>query len=247
MKLVTFGDSFVEGWIQKPSPNSTEERDRICFTRQLVERFDIFDSYENHGFQGNYNINIAKEAFNCRDVQDVFYIVVWSGVGRLPKGTGDLWKDLWMNTAQQKERIYSNGPKDQKSYYDLPPQFFVTEMLQRGLHQVLINRGIPHLFTSSFTPYTEYLTPDAVADLNVVGGKNTYNSLYDIIEGRFGTAYTGYREFPKTLTSTSLWSHLLAKDHGTMNSNITPCLHPSEPGHQLIADTLAPYIKKQLR
>ena len=41
----------MEGWIQKPSANSTEERDRICFTRQLVERFDIFDSYENHGFR----------------------------------------------------------------------------------------------------------------------------------------------------------------------------------------------------
>ena len=128
MKLISFGDSFVEGLIKEPEENSIEERDQICFTRKIYENSEIFDSYVNYGTRGSGNESIIYNAYkhmNKFGNDNSFYLICLSGLERCG----------WYNLDRDAYDI-----SNQKGV-DFEP-FFQTQMLMTGIHNMLKNKNI---------------------------------------------------------------------------------------------------------
>lgn len=223
MKLVAFGDSFVEGLIKQPQENSVKERDAICFTRRLVETSELFDSYTNYGTRGTGNesifYNVYKHASHHNNDDD-FYLICLSGLERI----GIYNKDL---------DCY--GIANYNINIPFEP-FFQTQMLMTGVHYYLKNKNIPHLFTSSFTPFYMFYNKHTISEEYIIGDIDKSNSLFDIIAHRFNKNTVHFGDYRT--------SHV---DFNVPKSKyIAHCLHPSMKGHKLIATTLLPYIEDHL-
>lgn len=225
MRLVSFGDSFVEGLIKDPKPNSIEERDEICFTRKITEGSDIFDSYLNYGERGSGNVAICHNVYkhvSRGDLQDNdFLLICWSGLGR----------------ASTYNRLKEKYEISDIIITEFEPIFQIN-MLASGIHNYLKSKNIPHIFTSSFTPFYMFQDFDAISSEYIIGDTNTSNSLFDIISRRFNKKHV--KHFGSYLTS-----HCVFKVKKT--KYIAKCLHPTAKGHKLIASTLTPYIEKMLK
>jgi len=217
MKLISFGDSFVEGLIKDPYENSVEERDKICFTRKLVKRSKYLDSYKNFGLRGIGNLAISYKVYKYvenYDYKNSFLLVCWSGLDR---------ESVYCEKRDEYEIF--QGERTQQP-------IFQTNILASGIHNYLKSKQIPHLFTSSFTPFYLFHNKDTIPQKYIIGNINKANSLFDIIGKRFnkkiapnGNYTTSHADFnvPKT-------------------DLIAGCLHPTGKGHSLIASTLALYI-----
>ena len=223
MKLLAFGDSFVEGLIKEPRENSVKQRDAICFTRRLAETSELFDSYANYGTRGSGNESIFYNAYkhsSYYDNDNSFYLICLSGLERV----GFYDKNLDSYSIPNRSVNVPFEP------------FFQTQMLMTGLHYYLKNKNIPHLFTSSFTPFYMFYNKDTIPEEYIIGDVDKSNSLFDIIADRFNkdTDYFGNYQT----------SHVDFKV--PKSKYIAQCLHPSTKGHKLIATTLLPYIEDHL-
>ena len=221
MKLIAFGDSFVEGLIKEPFENTVQERDQICFVKQIADKCNYFDSYVNYGRRGSGNLSICYNVFKHireNNYKNCFFLVCLSGAQRQDKYN------------KKTDRYENSGCK--KEYYDI---MFQTNILLAGIHQILKHKEIPHLFTSSFMPFNLFYT-DVIPPKFIIGDINKCNSLFDIIAERFNT--------PEKLFGNYLDNHTSFNVKKT--KFIADCLHPSAEGHKLIADTLTPYIYKEL-
>lgn len=140
MKLVAFGDSFVEGLIKEPIENHPAERRQINFVTQLEILNPNFDTKDNHGLRGNANQKIAYDAYkHIRDSrpEPCFYLIAFSGRDRLSHYYPDT------------DEYHCCGDE---LYAKEQPQFMHEAMVVL-LHEILHTRKIPHLFLTSFEKY----------------------------------------------------------------------------------------------
>lgn len=222
MKLITFGDSFVEGLIKEPSENTAKERDQICFTKQIAKNCNYFDSYLNYGRRGSGNLSIYYDVFKHireNDYKNCFFLVCLSGATR---------HDKYNNKKDQYENSGGYIKEDNEI-------IFQTNILLAGTHQILKHKEIPHLFTSSFMPFNLFYT-NVIPSKFIIGDINKCNSLFDIIAQRFNTSEKLFGSYFDNHTSFNV----------KKTKFIADCLHPSAEGHKLIADVLTPYISEEL-
>lgn len=168
MKLIAFGDSFVEGLIKDPKENSKAMRKKINFVTQLALLDNIFDSVENYGERGSGNESIAykiHKRLHKRELSNCFFLVCWSSPFR--EAAYDKVNDKYSSTSKIKFN---------KNYY------FQTKMLMYGVSKILELYKIPYVFTSSFTTYNYNNT-------NHINWQSPCNSLFDIIALRYCQNY----------------------------------------------------------
>jgi len=140
MKLVAFGDSFVEGLIKLPQENTVFQRKQINFATQISKINSRIESVDNYGLRGNANQKIAYDAYShIRDnsYNTYFYLIAFSGSDRA--------SHYYPDTDEYHCTNDSLLAKEQ-------PQF-IQEAVISLLHNVLHLKKIPHLFCSSFETY----------------------------------------------------------------------------------------------
>lgn len=237
--LVTFGDSFVEGFIKIPR-NLPDERKEICFPTVLQNKYGI--DVENHGEKGFSEAGIARKVRNWiyennMTMKDstggnkavlVVWPASWGRQYKWDKETDDFVPLGYTN------RFYPNSEDESTVFHDWNTSGSIayTAML-------LDHFNIPYLFTRSLDikkTYRQYKLQDPeVFYPNWIRQKVRYNGLLDICIGRWYNTpeenrYTNTVELCKKF----------------LDDTVTECNHPTPKGHVLIADTLYPYIKEIL-
>jgi lysophospholipase L1-like esterase len=226
MKLVAFGDSFVEGLIKEPYENSRENRKEINFVSQLINLDNCFTEAENYGVRGSSNERIAYEAYKRlkHSYSYCFFLVAWSGIER--------------------QEIY-NIEKDKYEYQKVKrwPEKnlkFQSEMFMISLHQIFKYYKIPHAFVNAFQPLqnsNKIFDTEFFKSINYVNPDFLRNTLFDIISNRYG------KNIPIPAEE-----QYINHDYFKVEKSkyIADCLHPSKEGHRLIAKTLNLYLENLL-
>lgn len=224
MKLVAFGDSFVEGLIKVPKENTPEERKEINFVTQLQRLDNPFTSTENYGVRGYGTEAIAYEVYKRlqQPCDDCFFLVVWSGIYRVG------------NYHRHPDRYQVNMPK---GYVEVPKNYvFQTDIHMEAISSLLKKRNIPYAYTNSFSPHThesKLFDEEYFESLNYINATYKRNTLFDIIAERYGQDDENYEG---------------GKNHTVFDvppsKFIAGCKHPTPIGHKLIANTLNDPIKK---
>jgi len=226
MKLVVFGDSFPNG-LNKPSPespvnNSIEQQQKINFVTRIGQLLEI--EVENYSARGAGNPEIAYRAFDYvrnNACTDAMLLVVWSSFNR-PYTINPL-----------------NGQRS--GVFDIPDK--ALEVLQDqmiyAVYGLCIEKKIPLLMTNSFCqPEKTHLELNFLDSFDrsayIEYGKPC-NTLMDICYGVWLQNY----EYPV---------HTFDHNYRTQElpDTLSPCWHPNERGHRLIAETLAPYIAQKI-
>lgn len=217
MKLIAFGDSFVEGLIKEPKENSTKDRKSINFATQLVERHSMFDSVVNFGKRGSSNHSICfrvQQYIEQHSLDDSFLLIVLSSPHR------------------KQEYNYINDDFVGVEYDTVTPDHLAYQKLMlQGIEYTLKKRCAKFLFVNSF--YHDYDNILGSHDLeHWLNNAYQFNTLFDIITGDY--CKSAQKPFVEDHSTTDI----------SCNEYISACKHPSAKGHCLIADTLAPEIKK---
>ena len=218
MKLVVFGDSFVEGLIKEPVVNSVEERKKISFVNQLTHLDNPFSDSKNMGVRGANNRLIAHTIWKevqQGNLKNVFYLVCWSSPYR---GFG----------IPSKFAPYSNYPDVN----------FETDVLILSVKSLLESLNIPFLQTNSFAPLDNKLPIDIYKSANYLAAEYKRNTLFDIIADRFLK--------DEGLNKKEYYQNHDIFD-APKSDFIAECKHPSSLGHKKIAETLNLYIKNYIR
>lgn len=217
-RLVTFGDSYVEGFIKLPKKNTEEERAKINFTQKLYEMPNNIDAIENCGRHGASNKRIAYRIFKRlrKGTQGCFFLICWSSPERLAYYCPD-------------RQEYVMLPKEEEYVGKKIDYVFESNMLIFGIHAILDKLKIPHAQINAFTPIIGGLPTKCYIDANYINAEYHQSSLLDIIAERYMT--NDHEPF--------IPSRTFIKN----SKYITECMHPTEEGNVLIAKTLSPIIE----
>ena len=223
MKLVSFGDSFVEGLIKKPIENSIEERKIINFVSQLLNLDNPFSTVENFGARGSSNASIAHRVWKRaqEDTRDCFFLICWSSPYRY--GHYDKHVDNYRTLDLRKEII---NEKDQQ---------FETDSFIFFIKSLLESYNIPYAQTNSFATLENRLPVQHYINANYICADQKRHTLFDIIANRFNSNLD--------LTANDFESNHDMFDVPASDL-IALCKHPTDQGHKKIAETLSPFLKK---
>ena len=223
MRLVSVGDSFPKGVIKTKSNirNSESEQVRICFPQRIIEK----SSYFNDGL-----LNLAKRGIGQEEMFYRLYLHIY-----------DLTPNdfvLINMSGMMRSGTYLPGTNTYvtKGTSRVFEPVFQSRLLGCGVHQILKSRNIPHMFIPSFTPHHLYFEKGDIDEINIIGTEGTANSLFDIIAERFNS---NVRHFKSRLNNHTEFDVEPSK-------YISECLHPTELGHILIAETIIPFIENYI-
>lgn len=257
-KLAVFGDSFVEGCRKKPSITITKYN--ICHYLQKTLGVTV----ENHGKNGASNQSIANAFVRWyaeEDRSDWAVLFVWTECKRAcdvhPKSAGSGKYDEWQYITGAWERASLRAA----GTYDRDPaisrMWFEQSML--SCRMLCEDKSIPYLMTSSVA--NEWFLNKQIVrkdsngnftlhDINFelgnskenwIEGNSPNNSMLDIISNNWLN-----RDRLDNVNHFKFKRLLHDFDRGKHQETLTECLHPTDEGNKLIAETLAPYIKKKL-
>lgn len=241
--LHTFGCSFAFGLIRLPE-------DFVC------ERTGRKNQCENFGdilarFMGTQHICHARPASGNKEIAcairqadispDDYVIIAWSGVTR---------HFVWNKNPQ------SGEPPGYKTTDELPGVqddwqqcVYETEVSIRSTADYLRNKGVKFLMISALQDFKQYdIIPEFSASdyqsWNWIEYQYYNNSLMDIMLGTWLSPRCVKYNAADNNTGMTEYSFLLNKfDHGEVDrSLIADCDHPSQKGHDVIAQNLQPYI-----
>lgn len=236
MKLVAFGDSFVQGFAKGLDRDQSLEQ---SFVNRLRDHIDCFTGYDNRAVPGASNTQIAYDIYQWtkqQDIRDCFVFVGWTTFIR---------ESYWeMESYKRKDAPYDRTPfswfKKHSIRYineDIRKQIFDTERNIFSTSKILEILGIPHCMIQSFDDHT-------MMSSSVIGKKN-FNS------------WIHWGEKNNTLMDICCERYLSSDNHSDYGMNhkefkvknrylTDECLHPNEQGHRLIAETLSKEIEKYL-
>lgn len=252
-KLVVFGDSYVEG--QRKDPHLMITKYNPCYYLEKELGVEVI----NNGKFGSGNQAIANEVLRyCRKHggENTAILVVWS----------DIKRNAELNLKMKEERIFefddwqfvSSGSGSKEELRLLMPEFrnpaFHRMWFEQSMHTVRMvcqDYDIPLLMTSSIDTNpllnkVHYQKRDRYIDFCMskakeqwIEGYNPNNSMLDIITNRWLKKDISDLTFDKKHT-------IIRNDYEKDKSKypyLTNCFHPTDEGNELIAKTLAPYIK----
>ena len=259
-RLVAFGDSYVEGYRSKPHVNICENN----FVNLLGKELGL--EVVNKGYRGNGNSIIANDVFRYvmnepssvekrRFLQDCIFLVVWSAPVRgFMMGTedwgrwGDFERDQYL--VGIKDHVYKENRYLRETIANPVVNRMQYEQAVHSVRMLCYDYKIPLVMTNSVD--SSFLTNNVswanrerhLPHYN--GGISEYwiekdkpnNTLMDIIMNRWLSDLSHMAYHTK---------HLYAKRELPNNKELmTGCLHPTDKGHEVIAEKLLPYLKKVL-
>jgi len=252
-KLVVFGDSYVEG--QRKDPKLMITKYNPCYYLEKELGVEVI----NKGKFGSGNQTIANAVMRfCRqnDMRNIAIVVVWSDIMR----HAELNRHMTSKTAMDFDawEYISSGSvslegKAYKPAAYLNPAFHRMwfEQAMHSVRAVCNDYDVPLLMTNSIDTnpflntvfwYQRERHIDfclAKAREQWIEGDKPNNSMFDIITDRW--LKKDIRDLTFTKKHTMIRNDY-EKDK-TKYPYLTDCFHPWDEGNELIAKTLAPYIK----
>lgn len=255
-RLVVFGDSYVEG--QRKDPHLMITEYNMCYYLEKELGVEVV----NMGKFGSGNVAIANEAMRWiqkNNTSDVAFLVVWTDVKRFFEIHPAIFSndDKILDFDQRHYLIGATSRRDADRTKYTPEgrspvaQRYLSETAIHGLRMLCQDFDIPLLMSTSIdtiyhmnmVDYQNKIMPihylqGKMKDVWIEGDKPN-NSLLDIITDRW------LREDIPDLTFHRKHSmiHHNRKENKSRYPYLTDCFHPWDEGHELIAKTLAPYIK----
>lgn len=224
MKIIAFGDSFTMGLITEPKRLTDIEANENSFVNRLTKILPV-EGYKNYAEPGASNLQIAYNFKNWllknRSTND-FVFIGWTTYTR---------DTAWNNKKLKYETVNKNKNAVQKISFD-------TEMAISSTIQLLNQFNIKYSMIQAFQDHTlsqkNFLLSKTEELPNWINWNKNNNTIWDICKEQ----YLDDKQYDENKNYFKLRS--------AKTKYLAPCLHPSFEGHQLIAETLAPYIKEQL-
>lgn len=257
-RLIVFGDSYIEG--QRKDPILEITKYNMCYF--LGKELDI--EVVNMGKFGSGNTNIAHNIMRYvsqNDVSDCAFLICWSDMSRyfalhptvLDDGDKQLQFDAWQYISSP-----SASRLDNEEFKRLNPETrnlgvfrMLTEQAIHSVRSICDDYRIPFLMTNSIDSsflLNKWTWRNEVREIGLIKGRVKErwiephlpnNTIFDILTGHW------LREDIREGT--------MSEKHGTIRRDyekdkskyphLTGCFHPTDSGNELIAKTLAPYIK----
>ncbi len=258
-----FGDSFVEGFRSCPDVEKYTEKN-ICY--YLSKELGI--EVSNQGKRGASNQSIGNNFFRWLSQKHINHsewmvLFVWSECIRPSDIDIDMRDDDELKRNFE-DPFYVSGAHNQRNNVKIytNPAFkrMHFEQAMHSCRMVCEDYNIPFLMTSSVT--NEYFLNRllhgcrpkksgekfdvqpidflfARAKVNWIEPHKPNNSMLDIISDTWLTLNR-----PENVSE--LKAPRLLRERGQYETYMTKCLHPTDLGNKLIAETLSPYIRKRL-
>jgi hypothetical protein len=234
MKLISFGDSFTMGFA---TGLTHEQSKQISFINQL-QHYTDFTSFENLAVPGSSNSQIAYAVYNwakTHDTKDCFVFVGWTTFIRNSNWVNDEYK----RSYSPDKFSFFRRTKIENFYLpdSIQRQIFDTERDILATANLLEQLGIPYCMMQSFDDHTlikECVINKSIPLPNWINWSEKNNTLIDICCGRYLTN-VAHQDYGK--------NH---KQFDVGNQFLTPCKHPNEQGHQLIAQTIYPFLNSKI-
>ena len=226
MRIIAFGDSFTMGLITEPERYSIQQSHENSFINRLKHLLPV-DKCINLADPGASNLQIL---FNLRkwllnnSYEDTFVFIGWTTFTR---------ESVW----DEEQARYITNTKNRTT--DIRQTTHDTECAILSACSMLERLNIKYCMIQAFEDHTR-LEKDFLINKNIeipgwINWKNNNNTLWDICLER-------YLEPKKYSDALEYFKRRKVKN----TKYLADCLHPSPEGHQLIANTLAPYIKEIL-
>lgn len=234
-RLITFGDSFVEGYVKK---GDNEEK---SFTDFLGESLGIESI--NQGKRGNSDFVISYDVLryiNNRPTmnlsKDCAFLISWSGWRRgyktkIEDGQIELYGGV-------EKRLHSEAALGCAQVHK-----HQVELSQYAMVGFLTAMKIPFLFTNSFQDLKKVQTdyPWRLPWEHYIEGEADNNTIQDILKGTWLKSQGKRKLISRNHRSNAVQ---IEKKYGDLTH---ACGHPTRAGHELISKTLEPYIKELIK
>jgi hypothetical protein len=230
MKFIAFGDSFTSGFA---AGLTHEQSKQISFVNQL-QYYTNFTGFENFAVPGSSNNQIAYTVYNwakSQNTNDCFVFIGWTTFIRNSTWIDDEYKRIG-NTNRFN---FFRKTKLEKFYLpdSIKRQIFDTERDILATVKLLELLKIPCCMMQSFDDHTlirECAVNKNISFPNCINWSEKNNTMIDICCERY-LSNTDHQDYGK--------NH---KQFNLVNKYLTPCKHPNEQGHKLIAQTIYPFL-----
>lgn len=254
-RLVVFGDSWVEGQRKIPKLEITPYNMVYHLGRKLG------CEAVNRGKFGSSNESIVNEAIRWisnNDTSNDVFLVVWSEMNRIIQQHPTVLKSDNIYNYDGWQHLTGGSREHEAIRVKYFPHFrapaYHRLMFENSMHcirMLCIDHDIPLLMTNSIdtTPmhgtiyYQKKNRPIhyemGKAKDSFIEGYKPNNSLLDLLTNRW------LREDIQDLSMITK-NKFLANDYQQNRHKyplLTECVHPTDEGHEYIAETLAPYIR----
>jgi hypothetical protein len=233
MILRTYGCSFTWGLIRKPDDyvGITGEPNRCKAWGDFIGE-DLEIKHVNHGANGSGSKQIAWSVKNSNLKPGDIAIIAWSG---------PLRPFVWNSKGMRYETLTCKEEIDyQQILYEHETSIRATANYLKGLN-------VSFLMTSALMDYKQMEvldghTKDDWLSWNWIEWDMYNNSLFDICTNSWLTARCQKFDLSNTNKENT---HILNMYPGLKEDNnlLAECFHPSQEGHEKIAQTLLPYVK----
>jgi lysophospholipase L1-like esterase len=252
MRLVVFGDSFVEGYQRSKDGSPILVKENFVNRLALLLR-DFEITVRNMGHRGHSNVAISYDVFTylrrVKDLRNTFVLVVWSEWDRNYLVNHEVGIDSMRRVVGIQNAVKSHLDVPEMRNYEI--KRWQTEISYHGVCNALTEANVPFLMISSncnqmfrnvLTKKRNHETFEFVYDREKIldhwiEGDRPNNTLLDIITDNW------LNESDHIDYKTKLRKIIKSKDS---YKNLTDCLHPTIEGHKLIAETLEPYIRRRI-
>lgn len=229
-RILSFGCSFTKGTIRIPEDfigRLGVAQNCEPYPEILASRLNL--KSENLSASGSGNKQIAWKLRNTPIFPTDLVIVGWSGPTR---------PYVWLPEDARYDSLLAH---DQN--LDPLELLYETETVIRATNDYLTSIGCKYVMISALMDYKQYVGLEDITDwhrFNFIESDQYNNSLMDICTGDWLTSKCNrISEDLRTHENRSL-----ARDPD--NPLLAGCKHPSQEGHEVIADTLMPYLEDLL-
>ena len=229
-RILSFGCSFTKGTIRIPEDyigRTGVAQNCEPYPEIIAQRLGL-DS-DNLSAAGSGNKQIAWKLRNTPIFPTDIVIIAWSG---------PLRPYIWLPGDARYDSLEAN-------HLTLDPAelLYETETCIRATNDFLISTGCKYIMMSALMDYKQYWGLEMITDwrrLNFIEPNQYNNSIMDICTGDWLTSKCNrFFEEDRTHENRSLVTD-------TENPLLAGCMHPSQEGHEVIADTLLPYLQDLL-
>lgn len=255
-RLVVFGDSWVQGQRKEPKLEITPYN----MVYQLGRKLGC--EVENKGKFGASNEAIANEAIRYisnNDTSDVAFVIFFSEHKRIVELSEHAFRDNELLFDFDRWQVITGASSRLEAirteyfpHYRHPAYWRL--MFENSLHCLRMlcqDYGIPVLFgnsidTTSHVGKVRWQSGSrpiryelGKANEQWIGGNKPNNALLDILTNRWLKEDIQDLPYQQKI-------HMINNDYLRDRNKypmLTLCIHPTDEGHEYIADTLAPYIR----
>lgn len=235
MKLVAFGDSFTAGdW------GTVNHVDQSYVAKLCAVKNSRFGAWENHARGGYSNVQIAFSVYkylqeNKHDLTDKFFLIGWTSHARY--STANVrHEDTKKNYTPHDAYEFTSEP----SRYPLSTNLLIYETDTKiwATNTLLRKFNVPFAMIQAFDDHSSHPWSTIQNVPGWINGDRHANTLMHIIAQHY-LDESFERLPPNSQYFESGWIHRIKP-----NQYMSPCWHPNQLGHELIAHTLHPYLEQ---